>query len=156
MRAAYDTLADETKASLEGLRVHHSIAYSRVTLGFEFSDEESDRLKGAIQPLVLENPRTGRRSIYLASHAVADSRPAGAGWPAPAARPHGARDPAGTRLPAFVARRGLPDLGQPRDDATGRARSTDTVHRREMRRVTTLDTGDPARTALAVLERVRL
>ena len=69
MRAAYDTLADETKAGLEGLRVHHSIAYSRVTLGFEFSEEESDRLKGAIQPLVLSNPRTGRRSLYLASHA---------------------------------------------------------------------------------------
>jgi len=61
--------ADETKTSLQGLRAHHSIAYSRVTLGFEFSEEESDRLKGAIQPLVLENPRTGRRSLYLASHA---------------------------------------------------------------------------------------
>ena len=50
MRAAYDTLAAETKAGLEGLRVHHSIAYSRMTLGFEFLEEESDRLKGPSSP----------------------------------------------------------------------------------------------------------
>src|SRR5512138_2458250 len=36
MRAAYDELDGATKAKLEGLRVHHSIAYSRSTLGFEF------------------------------------------------------------------------------------------------------------------------
>ena len=30
------------KATIEGLRVHHSIAYSRQTLGFEFSEEEQD------------------------------------------------------------------------------------------------------------------
>ena len=79
---------DEIKTSLEGLRVHHSIAYSRVTLGFEFSEEESDRLKGAILPLVLNNSRTGRRSLYLALARVADTRPARPGWPAPAPRPH--------------------------------------------------------------------
>ena len=31
------------KASLEGLRVHHSIAYSRQTLGFEFSTDGGRR-----------------------------------------------------------------------------------------------------------------
>src|SRR5216110_2756066 len=50
MRAAYDTLADETKAELEGLRAHHSIAHSRQILGFEFSRTEQDQLKGAIHP----------------------------------------------------------------------------------------------------------
>ncbi|PYM63416.1 MAG: 2,4-dichlorophenoxyacetate dioxygenase, partial [Candidatus Rokuibacteriota bacterium] len=35
MRAAYDALPAAMKARLEGLRVHHSIAYSRQTLGFE-------------------------------------------------------------------------------------------------------------------------
>src|SRR5207237_5442884 len=33
MRAAFDALPDDMKARLEGLRVHHSIAYSRPTLG---------------------------------------------------------------------------------------------------------------------------
>ena len=149
MRAAYDTLAEETKASLEGLRVHHSIAYSRMTLGFEFSDEESDRLKGAIHPLVLNNPRTGRRSLYLASHAsrILDR-------PVPEGRlllrdlmEHATR-------PALVYRhawrsgdfviwdnRATMHRARPFDDAQ---------HRREMRRVTTLDAGDPARIAQPV------
>ena len=50
MRAAYDALPAEKKARLEGLRVHHSIAHSRQTLGFEFSESEQDALKGAIHP----------------------------------------------------------------------------------------------------------
>src|SRR6202008_3691272 len=41
MRGAYDALPADTKTRLEGLRVHHSIAYSRQTLGFEFSTEEA-------------------------------------------------------------------------------------------------------------------
>ena len=149
MRAAYDTLADETKAGLEGLRVHHSIAYSRVTLGFEFSEEESDRLKGAIQPLVLSNPRTGRRSLYLASHAsrILDR-------PVPDGR---------LLLRDLMEHATGPELVYRHSWRSGdfaiwdnratmhRARPfDDTAHRREMRRVTTLDTGDPARIAQPV------
>ena len=149
MRAAYDTLADETKAGLEGLRVHHSIAYSRVTLGFEFSEEESDRLKGAVQPLVLNNPRTGRRSLYLASHAsrILDR-------PVPDGRlllrdlmEHATR-------PALVYRhrwRSGDFVIWDNRATMHRARAFDDIrHRREMRRVTTLDTGDPARIAQPV------
>jgi alpha-ketoglutarate-dependent 2,4-dichlorophenoxyacetate dioxygenase len=52
------------KARLEGLRAHHSIAYSRQTLGFEFSEDEQGLLKGAVHPLVRTLPRTGAgRSI---------------------------------------------------------------------------------------------
>ena len=69
MRAAYDALDDEMKATLEGLSAHHSIAYSRQTLGFEFSQAEQEALKGAIHPMIRVNPRTGRRSVYVASHA---------------------------------------------------------------------------------------
>ena len=54
---------------MEGLRAHHSIAHSRQTLGFEFSEAERERLRGAVHPLVRTNPRTGRRALYLASHA---------------------------------------------------------------------------------------
>jgi alpha-ketoglutarate-dependent 2,4-dichlorophenoxyacetate dioxygenase len=81
MRAAYDALSGEMKQRLEGLQVHHSIAYSRRTLGFEFSPEEEERLQGAIHPLVRTIPSSGRRSLYLASHAsrILD-------WPVPDAR----------------------------------------------------------------------
>ncbi|MDB5827194.1 MAG: taurine catabolism dioxygenase tauD/tfdA [Variovorax sp.] len=70
MRAAYDALSAEGKAALEGLQVFHSIAYSREVMGFEFSPEEKEKLKGAVHPLVRTLPRTGRRSLYLASHAA--------------------------------------------------------------------------------------
>jgi alpha-ketoglutarate-dependent 2,4-dichlorophenoxyacetate dioxygenase len=70
MQAAYDALDAATKKQIEGLHVHHSIAYSRQLLGFEFSAEELERLKGAVHPLVHVNPRTQRKSVYLASHAT--------------------------------------------------------------------------------------
>ena len=80
MRAAYDALSDERKAQVDGLRAHHSIAYSRSTLGFEFSERERQTLKGAVQPLVRMLPN-GRKSLYLASHAAAI-----ADWPLAEAR----------------------------------------------------------------------
>ena len=116
MRAAYDTLPAGTKASLEGLRVHHSIAYSRQTLGFEFSEEESGRLRGAVHPLVLANPRNGRRSLYLAPTPRGSST-GRSGREAAAPRPHGARHPAGAGVPALLADGRLRDLGQPRHHA---------------------------------------
>ena len=70
MRAAYDVLDDATKQKLEGLKVHHTITRSREILGFEFSPEEKQKLKGAIHPITRVNPRTGRKSLYLAAHAA--------------------------------------------------------------------------------------
>jgi alpha-ketoglutarate-dependent 2,4-dichlorophenoxyacetate dioxygenase len=69
MRAAYDALPHEMKAQLDGLKVHHSIAYSRHVLGFEFSEQEQEILKGAIHPLIRTLPGSGRKSLYVASHA---------------------------------------------------------------------------------------
>jgi alpha-ketoglutarate-dependent 2,4-dichlorophenoxyacetate dioxygenase len=138
MRAAYDTLPAETKARLEGLRVHHSIAYSRQMLGFEFSPEEAGRLEGAVHPLVRVIPRSHRRSLYLASHAsrIID-------WPLPEGRlllrdliEHATQ-------PQFVYRHrwAVGDLVIWDNRATmHRARPfDDMLHRRELRRVTTLD-----------------
>lgn len=81
MRAAYDTLEPALRDSLEGLQVHHSIVYSRQLLGFEFTQAEQDRLKGAVHPLVRTVQSSGRRALYLASHAsrVVD-------WPLPEGR----------------------------------------------------------------------
>ncbi|HET9924576.1 MAG TPA: TauD/TfdA family dioxygenase, partial [Methylomirabilota bacterium] len=81
MRAAYDALPEEEKARLEGLRAHHSIAHSRQTLGFEFSENEQEALKGAVHPLVRTIPRSKRRSLYLASHASRIVE-----WPVPEGR----------------------------------------------------------------------
>src|SRR2546428_1837456 len=142
MRAAYDALAADTKVQVEGLRAHHSVAYSRQTLGFEFSADEQEALKGAVHPLVRTIPRSLRRSLYLASHAsrIID-------WPVPEGRlllrdliEHATR-------PEFVYRHSWRpgDLviwdnpatmhrAPPFDDAT---------HPRELRRVTTLDIAAP-------------
>ena len=81
MRTAYDALPQTMKDRIRDLRAHHSIAYSRQTLGFEFSDDEEALLKGAVHPLVRTMPRTGRKSLYLASHAsrIID-------WPVPDGR----------------------------------------------------------------------
>lgn len=68
MRAAYDALDADTKTQIEHLKVHHSIAYSRETLGFEFTPAEKEKLKGAVHPLV-RVLAGGRHSLYLASHA---------------------------------------------------------------------------------------
>ena len=138
LRAAYDELEPAIRTQVEGLRAHHSIAYSRQTLGFEWSAEEEERLKGAVHPLVRTNPRSGRRSLYLASHAsrIVD-------WPVPEGRlllrdliEHATQ-------PRFVYRHAwrVGDLviwdnlatmhrGRPFDDLK---------HKRELRRVTTLD-----------------
>ena len=52
----------------------------RKTLGFEFSAEELENLRGAYHPLVRTLPRAGRKSLYLASHAGEI-----VGWPTPEA-----------------------------------------------------------------------
>jgi len=68
MRAAYDALSSERQQALTELKAHHSIAYSRQVLGFEFSAAEANKLEGAIQPLIRVNSATGRKALYLASH----------------------------------------------------------------------------------------
>jgi len=146
LRAAYDALSESEKARLEGLRVHHSIAYSRQTLGFEFSDSEQDALKGAIHPLVRTIPRSNRRSLYIASHAsrIID-------WPVPEGRlllrdliEHATQ-------PEFVYRHQwrVGDLVIWDNRCTmHRARPFDDArYRRELRRVTTLDVEQPAAVA---------
>lgn len=72
MRAAWDALPAERQRELEGLVVEHSIYWSREQIGMKLSDfsEETLRERGPVQhPLVRTNPRTGRKSLYLASHA---------------------------------------------------------------------------------------
>ena len=70
MRAAYDALDDETKREIEDLVCEHSLMYSRGSLGFlDYSDEEKQMFKPVLQRLVRTHPVTGRKSLYLSSHA---------------------------------------------------------------------------------------
>ena len=147
-RAAYDALPSELKARLEGLRVHHSIAHSRQTLGFDFSQDEHEALKGAIHPLVRTIPRSGRKSLYVASHAarIID-------WPVPEGRLllHDLIEHATQR--EFVYRHAwrVGDLVI-WDNRCTMHRATpfdDAKYPRELRRVTTLDIPQPAAVATA-------
>jgi alpha-ketoglutarate-dependent 2,4-dichlorophenoxyacetate dioxygenase len=82
MRAAYDALDDETKALCESLICEHSQLFSRAVLGFtEFTDDERQKFAPVQQRLVRRHPGTGRKSLYLASHAGSIL-----GWPVPEAR----------------------------------------------------------------------
>lgn len=80
--AAYESLAPERQAMLDGLQAEHSLMHSRALLGFtDFKPEERAALPPVVQPLVNTHPRTRRKSVYVASHAshiigmdVADGR----------------------------------------------------------------------------------
>lgn len=137
MRSAYDTLSDDGKQQLDGLRAQHSIAYSRATLGFEFTDKESQTLKGAVHPLV-RTFKNGRKSLYLASHAGSI-----VGWPVPEARLLLRDLTEHATQPQFVYRHAwrVGDLVIWDNRATMHRGMSfdDTKYRRELRRVTTLD-----------------
>jgi alpha-ketoglutarate-dependent 2,4-dichlorophenoxyacetate dioxygenase len=148
LRSAYDALPAETKAKLEGLRAHHSITHSRWLLGFDFSEDEHERLRGAIHPIVRKLPRSGRRTLYLASHAarIVD-------WPVPEGRlllldliEHATQR-------QFVYRHqwrvGDLVIWDNRCTMHRACPFDDMTHRRELRRVTTLDVPEPALAATA-------
>jgi alpha-ketoglutarate-dependent 2,4-dichlorophenoxyacetate dioxygenase len=69
MRQAYDTLPESVKRQLDGLVVEHSTAYSRSLIGYKFDEREQSLRRPTLQYLVQSHPATGRKSLYLASHA---------------------------------------------------------------------------------------
>jgi len=82
MRAAYDTLDAATKAMIEDLVCEHSLVYSRGSLGMlDYSEEERAMFRPVRQRLVRTHPVSGRKSLYLSSHAGAI-----VGMPTPEAR----------------------------------------------------------------------
>jgi alpha-ketoglutarate-dependent 2,4-dichlorophenoxyacetate dioxygenase len=139
MRAAYDALPAALKAQIEDLRAFHSIIYSRSTIGFtEFSDAERAQFPGAEQPLVHVHPGSGRKSVYIASHASHII-----GWPVPDGRLLLRELMMLATLPQFVYRhtwragdfviwdnRCMLHRGLPFDEST---------QRRDLRRVSTID-----------------
>ena len=138
MRAAYDSLPPEMKNEIEGLRARYSLVYSRGTIGFDaFTSEQRAELPGAEHPLVRTNPRTGRRALYMASHAERII-----GWPLAEGRLLLRELMALATLPQFVYRHHwrLGDLVIWDNLATmHRGLAFDESVPRDLRRVTTLD-----------------
>lgn len=82
MRAAYDALDPATKVEIEDLICEHSQMFSRAKLGFtDFTSEERERCQPVRQRLVRRHPGTGRKSLFLSSHAGTI-----VGWPEPEAK----------------------------------------------------------------------
>jgi len=82
MRAAYDALDARNRAEIEDLVCEHSLIHSRGLLGFtELSADERANFAPVRQRLVRTHPVSGRKSLYLSSHAGTI-----VGWPMPEAR----------------------------------------------------------------------
>ena len=70
MRAAWDALPDRTKQQLDGLIVEHTQLFSRARIGFtDWSEEEVAKMAPVPQVLVRTHPGSGRKSLFLSSHA---------------------------------------------------------------------------------------
>jgi len=70
MRTAYEALDEATRALIDELVCEHSLMYSRGSLGMiEYSEEERAMFRPVRQRLVRTHPATGRKSLYLSSHA---------------------------------------------------------------------------------------
>lgn len=82
LRAAYDTLDDEMKEKIEPLAAVHSIFHSRGQLGHtDYTEAERKSLPDVQHPMVRTHPGSGRKTLYLGSHASHV-----VGWPMPEGR----------------------------------------------------------------------
>ncbi len=70
LRAAYDALDQATKARLEGLVAEHSLVYSRERMGYtDWEEGERQAVSAVPQTMVRTVPQTGRKNLFVASHA---------------------------------------------------------------------------------------
>ncbi len=81
MHAAYDTLDAKTKALIADLVCEHSRIFSKGALGIAFTEAELRAFAPVRQRLVRVHPKTGRKSLFLSSHAGRIE-----GWPIPEAQ----------------------------------------------------------------------
>ncbi len=70
MRAAWDALPDKMKARVEGMICEHTQLFSRAKIGFtDWAEEERAKMAPVPQVLVRTHPGSGRKSLFLSSHA---------------------------------------------------------------------------------------
>ena len=70
LRAAWDALPADRKRGLDELVAEHSFVYSRELIGYEqFTDAERAEVPPVPQAVVRTHPATGRKSLYVGSHA---------------------------------------------------------------------------------------
>jgi alpha-ketoglutarate-dependent 2,4-dichlorophenoxyacetate dioxygenase len=138
LRAAYDALPDKMKARIEGLVAEHSIIFSRATIGFtDYDTNERDGLPAVPQLIVRTHPGSGRKTLYLASHAH-EIR----GMPTPEARMllRDLVEHATQRQFVYTHKWKVGDLVMWDDRCTmHRARDYDMSHPRDMHRTTVSD-----------------
>lgn len=138
MRAAYEALPPAMKDRIEPLVVEHSVWHSRALGGMQATEEEKSTRPPSHHHLVHRHPGSGRKVLYLASHASHVI-----GWPAA----EGRRLIAGlidfATQPRFVYRHQwrVGDLVV-WDNLQTMHRGTpfdDTLHPRDMRRTTVIE-----------------
>ena len=82
MRAAYDALSEERRATLGDLVAEHSAFYSRMQLGdTQYTPEDLAHYPTVAWPVVRRHPGSDRRSLFIGAHAMGV-----AGLPVPEAR----------------------------------------------------------------------
>ncbi len=81
MRGAYDGLPQPMQAMLDGLVAEHAFIHSRRVLGFDRPLPRVEAMPPAHHPIVHTHAGSGRKSLYLASHASHIM-----GWPVPEGR----------------------------------------------------------------------
>lgn len=82
LRAAYEALAPELQARIDGLLCEHSIFHSRGQLGHtDYTEAERAALPTVTHPLVRLHRGSGRKTLYMGSHASHI-----VGWPLPDGR----------------------------------------------------------------------
>ena len=70
LRGAWDALPGDRRRGLEALVAEHSFVYSRGLIGYDqFTDAERAAVPPVPQAVVRTHPATGRKSLYLGSHA---------------------------------------------------------------------------------------
>ncbi len=139
LRAAYDGLDTELKATIDDLVAEHSIFHSRGQLGHaDYTEAERKSLPSVHHPLVRTHPGSKRKTLYMGAHASHI-----VGWPMPEGRLliRDLMEHATQRRFTYAHRWQVGDLviwdnrctlhrGRPYADGT---------HKRDLRRVTTQD-----------------
>lgn len=72
LRAAYDALPDDLKEEIQGREAEHYALHSRFILGdTDYTEEQKNAIPPAYWPLVRVHPGSGRKVLFVSSHARA-------------------------------------------------------------------------------------